>query len=446
MKPALFVAVLFIACSQATHAITLYSVTDLGDFPGGAEQSQAQAINDAGQVVGVGQNSSRNRAFLTSFNPSGSVDLIDLGALPNLPSTSAHAINARGQIVGGSSDGDKGRPFLWTPSIPNSASGTMVEVDNLIGERNNTNAVGINARGQIVGTSSGRGYLWTPTTPNGSTGSAVGLGTVPNGNPGSLAFGINDSGQVVGIVGTTAGDHAFLWTPTSPNGAAGAMIDLGNLPGGNGTSQAFAINNAGSVVGNSATETAQHAFLWTPGQNGGGTMIDLGDLEGGNDLSFAYGINSANRVVGYSNSAESDHAFVWTSNDGMNDLNSLTDATGTKWTLSFAQGINNLGQIAGWGTFDPDGPGGVAQGTHAFRLEPVAELITGQLHPRRDATGALALHFAGTRGVTYQLETAATLTGPWQADSATFLADGRIANFQPRPSGERTFWRIAQVE
>src|SRR3954454_13715782 len=112
MKLGLLRALVLICFLHGASALTLYRVTDLGDFPGGAEQSQAQDINEAGQVVGIGQNSSRNRGFVSANNPDGAVALFDLGALDRLPTVFARSINERGQIVGGSGDGDKSQSFL----------------------------------------------------------------------------------------------------------------------------------------------------------------------------------------------------------------------------------------------------------------------------------------------------------------------------------------------
>jgi probable HAF family extracellular repeat protein len=363
---------LFLLGSQIARALPLYSITDLGDFPGGADQSQASDINAFGQVVGIGQNSSRNRGFLTAENPDGTIGLVDLGALSTLPTVFARSINARGQIVGGSGDGDKSRSFLWNPTTPNSTTGSMIEVEIPTAEHNHNTAMMMNARGQIVGFSVAMGYLWSPTVANGSTGTSIDLGGLPGGFDSTLAFGINDRGQVVGISHTDSGQHAFLWTPMTPNGSTGSMIDLGNLPGASGISQAVALNEAGAVVGHSVTSTGgQHAMLWTPDGFGGGAMRDLGALEGGVDLSSAYGINAANEVVGYSNSAGGDHAFYWTEASGIVDLNSLTDATGQAWILRFAHAINDGGQIVGYGEFDPDGAGGIPVATHAYRADRI---------------------------------------------------------------------------
>jgi probable HAF family extracellular repeat protein len=382
MKIISSVLFLFLASlGRTSQAAPVYSVTDLGDFAGGEDYSQAFDLNAFGQVVGVGQNSTRFRGFLAGSG--GDLTLVDLGSLPTLPGARGNGINSLGQVVGSSSDGDNTRAFLWNPVAANSAQGSMIELLGLPGERNHANATSINAVGQVVGYSRGQAYLWTPGAPNGTSGTAIDLGGLP-GAIGSLALDINDSGQVAGISGAGV-DRAFLWTPSAPNGTSGSMVDLGSLPGGSGASQGAAINAAGVVVGNSTTATGQHAVLWRPGGAGGPAVVDLGVLEGGNDFSFAFGINAANQVVGSSNSSDSDHAFLWTEAEGMLDLNTLTDATGAAWILGYATSINDQGQIVGWGTFDPDGPGEIPPVTHAFRLEPVGG--TGTPTPTPTPTG-----------------------------------------------------------
>jgi probable HAF family extracellular repeat protein len=71
--------------------------------------------------------------------------------------------------------------------------------------------------------------------------------------PGAVATigeAINDSGEVVGWNFPPPGGNAyqaFIWTPT------GGTQDIGNL-GGNYGAQAFAINDAGQVVGSSTIQ------------------------------------------------------------------------------------------------------------------------------------------------------------------------------------------------
>jgi probable HAF family extracellular repeat protein len=129
------------------------------------------------------------------------------------------------------------------------------------------------------------------------------------------------------------------------------ITDLGTLPGGD-FSEAYAVNDSGQVVGQSATSSGYHAFSYSAG-----TMTDLGALTGGG-VSEAYGVNNSGEVVGAASvSGGLTHAFLYTAG-AMVDLNSLIPP-GSGWVLVWAQGINDNGQIVGQG-FTPSGE------THAF--------------------------------------------------------------------------------
>ena len=256
-------------------------------------------------------------------------------SVTHLPFTPA-AINESGQVAG--------ERYVWTPGIG------VQDVGTLGGTY--TAAYAINKLGQVAGTSSTatgdrHAFLWTPGQ------GMQDLGTLGGGSS-SIARGINDQGQVVGEVTlppvgpSQPAKHAFLWTPGQ------GMQDLGTLGGLNSTI-AFDINNAGQVVGRAFSSNAQiappidpeylsHAFLWEPGQG----MRDLGGL--GDGHSVAYAINDAGQVVGRSWLAQgiTDYglpyrAFLWTSDHGMRNLGTL--ATGP--SASAAYGINEAGQVAG---------------------------------------------------------------------------------------------------
>jgi probable HAF family extracellular repeat protein len=123
--------------------------------------------------------------------------------------------------------------------------------------------------------------------------------------------------------------HAFLWTPGV------GMQDLGALHGLT-SSVAYDINNAGQVVGRSFSadpiivpptdpEYRSRAFLWAPGQG----MQELGPLSGG--YAVAYAINDAGQVVGRSwlstftppPYGQHVRAVLWTPNQGIRDLGGL---------------------------------------------------------------------------------------------------------------------------
>ena len=84
------------------------------------------------------------------------------------------------------------------------------------------------------------------------------LGALGGGS--SAAAAINARGQVAGVSTAVAGkvNHAVLWDN-------GKIIDLGTLGNGASTidySNAFALNDAGQVTGESHTGNAFHGFLW----------------------------------------------------------------------------------------------------------------------------------------------------------------------------------------
>jgi probable HAF family extracellular repeat protein len=392
MRYALIGALLLLACPAL--AAGHYHLSEIGLLPG-AVGNYAWGINSRGQVVGatlaaaVGGVNIPSRAFL--WNPhiangtSGSV--VEIGSTPGSGTT---AINDLGQIVGWSGDL---QAFLWTPTTPNGTTGTMVELGTLPGQLE-AQPTAINSMGQVAGDGGlqASAFLWTPDAPNGSTGEMVDLGHIQGQRTSTYASGINARGQVVGTsYGTTIGPRPFLWTPATPNGDSGSMVDLGDLPDGLGSGSAHDINAMGQVVGQAVVmgpaDVNRRAFLWTPDTPNGssGAMVDLGALP---DTTWtqAFGINSHGQVVGSSSNvpiSDESHAFLWTpdvSNGAtgkMVDLKALlAPEVADDWIFYYATAINDAGQIVGYGKFDPDGAGGSQGVTRAFLLTPVPEPAT----------------------------------------------------------------------
>lgn len=107
--------------------------------------------------------------------------------------------------------------------------------------------------------------------------SAPWVGTPP------FALDINNRGQVTGNSRTEGGQLvAFLWE-------RGRMTNLGFLPGGNGFSRGYAVNDRGAVVGESDNNRPR-AFLCERGE-----LSDVGTLAGGS-TAVAHDVNNAARI------------------------------------------------------------------------------------------------------------------------------------------------------
>ncbi len=276
-------------------------------------QGTAAGINDSGLVVGTSSQGA------TIWNGSSTVVISN--------SLGASGVNNAGQIVGqilGSSQ--RGQAALWSgPALTLTSLNTPY-----------TYATAINAAGQIVGNGENTAFLW-----NGS--SATNLAVVNNGW--STASAINNAGEAVGNVNYAGDVYTQLNGFTTSVAAAwkGTNLTLLNSLGGN-YSDAYAINNAGVIVGVStpASNVGEIATEWN-----GTTATALGSL-GGNQ-SYAYAINNAGVVVGAStNAADVTLATLWKGTTAIN-LNTLLNPALAQagWVLQSARGINNEGWIVG---------------------------------------------------------------------------------------------------
>lgn len=292
--------------------------------------SYARGINNLGEVVGTMAAADTYHAFVYAGG-----SLADLGSFGG--SATAYAINDAGQVVGtafSTSSDTPTRGFLYS-------GGTM----NTIGAGSgNTWAYGINNAGTVVGTMS----IDDPESFNithaytYAGGSFADLGTLPTGDS-SRAFAINNAGDVVG-----AAASAIQGAPNFPEDPflyrGGVMTSLGNLGGI--WSGATAINDLGQIVGFIGTAYLggeeiypQSAFLYE-----NGVLHNLGGLAP-NLNSSARDINNLGQIVGSARIGDgSGHAFLY-ENGAMIDLNMLIDPA-SGWTILDAAAINELQQIA----------------------------------------------------------------------------------------------------
>ncbi|MDD1620966.1 MAG: autotransporter domain-containing protein [Methylococcaceae bacterium] len=242
---------------------------------------------------------------------------------PGASETTGDAINNSGQVVGPS--GSAPHAFIWS----NVDGLELNKIEGVNSTVSQSHANGINDSGVVVGnagfgSSCCQAFIWR------NNGQPIqNIGTL--GGNSSNAYAINNLGQVVGTAGTGAATHAFYWQ----SGQEG-LVDIGTL-GGN-SSTAWAINNLRQVVGEADTGAATHAFIWQNGQ-----IRDLSLASPGN--SIAYGINDDGLVVGQANS----RASLWW-NGSLFDLNNYLQSNPLGWVLIRASGINAFGDIVGVAT------------------------------------------------------------------------------------------------
>lgn len=165
------------------------------------------------------------------------------------------------------------------------------------------------------------------------------LGDLPGGNVYSRAFAVSADGTtVVGWGHSESGNEAFRWTE------GGGMVGLGDLPGGRFESRVNGVSADGStVVGYGTTESGNEASRWTEG----GAMVGLGDFPGGRFFSIAYDVSAdGSTIVGFGTHASGREAFRWTEGGGMVGLG---DFPGGDF-YSDARGISADGStIVGYG-------------------------------------------------------------------------------------------------
>ncbi len=277
----------------------------------------------------------------TKAHASAMYSVTDLGTLPGTTQSEAVGINASGQVVGVSyntspHDSDA-QSFLYS-------SGALSAVTPLGGgPANAINDSGLIVGGNITSVNNSGDY----TVDTGSAGPNLFQSGASSTNLQLLEpYHINDSGLIVG---------AYL-----PPGEAihvgifrNGKLSLPGEPGGG-----LSVNNAGDIL---AIVTGQQNR--TVIYHSDGTSTDLSKIASGSGA-MGRALNDRDQVVGivYSSNSIPDHAFMYSSGQ-IFDLNSLIPQ-GSGWQLTQAFGINNAGQIVGQGMIDG------AQ--HAFLLTPQA--------------------------------------------------------------------------
>lgn len=339
-----------------------------------SQRSEAAAISaDGTTVVGTAGSSPVAGVVGTSFRWTIETGIVDLGTLGgDTPRSRPLGVSADGSTVVGFSTTptSQGEAYKWTLSDPATGAGSMVGLGDLPGgpfsprpgpiDRNfRSQATAISDDGSVI--------LGSGTDDTGTKGVSF------NGGPSDLGIGdvvpqaISGDGQ--SFVGTTAND-AFDGRAEATLFSGGGQF-LGVLPGELASSQALDISQDGSTVvgqsnrrvaGTGARET--EAFRWTT-ETG---MVGLGDLPGGDFDSRAFATSGdGSIVVGESetSSGGATRAFIWDETNGMRDLKQalrddfglgtpgftrLNEATGISadGRVITGNGINSSNRLEAW--------------------------------------------------------------------------------------------------
>lgn len=205
------------------------------------------------------------------------------------------AINADGVVVGRRivlPGGAESRAVIYDSAV-------LSDIPTLGGSSNEANA--INTQGDVVGSSStASGSIHAFLRPH-SGGATIDLGTL--GGPSSHATDVNTLRQIAGFSQTPDGNTRAFLTSILPGNLVAPLMDLGALTP-NGQSYAYALNDAGVVVGTSDS----HAVMWNAG-----VITDLNDLippESGWTLRLATSINDDGDIVGIGRHHGRGRAFI----------------------------------------------------------------------------------------------------------------------------------------
>lgn len=364
----------------------LPAFTGLGHLNGASNTSTVHGVSANGIFIcGESLSSKGTAGFLWSE----AKGMTSLGDLPNSPFKGiTRALSDNGTYAAG----------LGTIGLSNIRAARWVIGSNPtnIGSLNSTGFKFSDGRGisdngrKIVGTSTSskgpRAFLWSSTS-GGNKGTMKDLGIVTTGQEMfSVAHAVTgDGGTVVGsstfvnteeitnpgedpITVITQETEAFFWT------AATRIQGLGDLPGGNLSSEAFAItDDATVIVGAGESDEGIEGVIWTNDE-----ITSVGDLPGGDTLCRLLDVSeSGEQAVGEASDDSGKVAAIWDSANGLRKLSDVLIARGidiSGWTLNSVEGIsadaavisgngtNPAGEPEGWrvsnalSLFDPPAP------------------------------------------------------------------------------------------
>jgi probable HAF family extracellular repeat protein len=358
------------ACSPVS--IGNLVIDDLNTLAG---YSSAQAVNATGQVVGTSQTSGGTSH---AFEWTSGAPMVDLGAAPGFPASSAAtAISNSGIIAGNLPQADQSSHF-FTLSASGQFSDLGAGADNSAVHDpfsgwtlQGAYANGVNDSGQIAGyMTSGsqvRGFLYTPGQP------LLDIGALSTGWTWATA---------VAADGTVVGSSQVQDTPTGTYASFGhaivykdgALIDLNDYVD---PTSGMTLIRANGITDKYIVGTAQGAGPIVPFRfNRATETVDLIPTTWAGNT-FTGAVNGVGEIVGsgfVDAQGAQQSAFIYTDQLGFRNLNDLIPPN-SGWNLQVATGINDSGDIVGWGWYNG------AERAYRLRVSPETVACQGQANP-----------------------------------------------------------------
>ncbi len=451
--------------SRAFLSFTNAPTIDLGTF--GGESSGVEGINNSGVLVGWAQLSNgQTRAFRHVGTGPLNAATDDLGTLGG-NSSRAFAVSESGKVVGRSrTTNGVQHAFLWEQSAG------MTDLGSLGGD--NTYAFGINTNDVVTGWGNlvpggdpNHGWVWTRDTGMRDLNTLIPFGT---GLEITLAYGVNESGWIAGGADrlSDGATRPVLFKPATrlsrghtdigmafEDGAwdlhvHAEDIDTEFTPG-------AALLTLPPLTQTIVPTNASYAFLgaagspaWVlpPVQNPKLLFLGFGAEE------IESGVFVSNIVTMKLKSVDGPGAFSVFSIDGFGvpqvHMNSGDGIDGTNDVKSIVTGSH---EDFAWAFSAP--------GYYRVTFEACGTLVAGnEFTTSGDVTyffevigietqlaitrsgGSATISFVTQDGLTYQLEAASTITGPWTDEGAAFLGTGRAKQITVPLSPGAVFFRM----
>jgi len=301
--------------------------------------------------------------------------------LPDLPEEgvngcAAHGVSGDGSVIVGDGNSESDQEAVRWEDVNLDGQSEVMSLDRnwpypiwaLDASADGSVVVGV-SRSQPLD----RAFRWTEAT------GIEYLPTLPAIYPYAWAYGVSADGRIIAGGSGVLPYRACIWVD-------GAAMSLGDLPGGITNSWGEGISADGLVVvGYGHSASGQEAFRWKD-LNGNGLVdpdekldvhpeFGLGDLPGGDFKSIAYAVScDGSTVVGSGTSPDGIEAFIWDDSRGMRRLEDVLmdeyglgpDEFDPDWTLTSAQdvscdgsvivgaGISPFGETQGWVVVVPE--------------------------------------------------------------------------------------------